>query len=113
MIIKEYFGKQVHRIRKELKISQDELAKFMGYSRTSIVNIEAGRQSPPIEGLWKLCSALLCTPNDLLPPVEEAEFKEIDVDMVVVERVEKIVKVKKKVLVVPDACIKSNTTSET
>ncbi|MFN7995306.1 MAG: helix-turn-helix domain-containing protein [Bryobacteraceae bacterium] len=40
------------------KISQDKLAKRLGMSRASIVNIEAGRQHPPLHLLWQIAEIL-------------------------------------------------------
>jgi transcriptional regulator with XRE-family HTH domain len=40
------------------KISQEKLAKHLGLSRASIVNIEAGRQHAPLHLLWQIAEAL-------------------------------------------------------
>src|SRR6266436_9688049 len=46
------------RERVEPKLSQDKLAKRLGMSRASIVNIEAGRQHAPLHLLWQIAEIL-------------------------------------------------------
>jgi predicted kinase/transcriptional regulator with XRE-family HTH domain len=51
-------GGQLNAFRKAAGFSQDELAKATGYSRSSIANIEAGRQNPE-DKFWRECDRLL------------------------------------------------------
>jgi len=53
------------------KISQDKLAKRLGMSRASIVNIEAGRQHPPLHLLWQIAEILGTDPALLIPRRDE------------------------------------------
>ena len=60
------------------KMSQDKLAKRLGMSRASVVNIEAGRQHAPLHLLWQIADILgtdltLLIPrrDDLSPPAHE------------------------------------------
>jgi transcriptional regulator with XRE-family HTH domain len=53
------------------KISQDKLAKRLGMSRASIVNIEAGRQHPPLHLLWQIAEILGTDPVLLIPRRDE------------------------------------------
>lgn len=46
------------RERHSSKVSQASLAKKLGVSRASIVNIEAGRQRAPLTLLWRIAVAL-------------------------------------------------------
>ena len=46
------------RERQPTKMSQVALAKRLGISRASIVNIEAGRQHPPLSLLWQIAEQL-------------------------------------------------------
>ena len=46
------------RKRSAQKLSQAKLAKHLGVSRASIVNIEAGRQHAPLYLLWKIAEVL-------------------------------------------------------
>src|SRR5271165_1388676 len=46
------------RLRLEPKLSQAKLAKQLGISRVSVVNIEAGRQHAPLSLLWRIAEIL-------------------------------------------------------
>lgn len=60
-------GEKVTRVRHDKKMSQIDLAAKVGMSRASIVNIEKGRQHPPLHLLWQLADALDVELFDLLP----------------------------------------------
>lgn len=60
-------GSSIVTKRKELGLTQIELANKTGMSRTSIVNIEKGRQYPPVHLLWTISCALESTPADFFP----------------------------------------------
>jgi DNA-binding XRE family transcriptional regulator len=61
-----------HRVRN--KLSQDELAKFVGLTRTSLTNIEKGRQHPPLHTFCEIVEQLKVDIWDLLPrPVASRE----------------------------------------
>jgi len=68
-------------------ISQVQLAEKIGVSRASIVNIEAGRQRPPLHVLWQIAEVLGTELAELIP--SNAEFAkhqepvELDEQMVV------------------------------
>lgn len=68
---KEGFYTEVgKRIKKERTISgynQDQLAKKVGISRVSIVNIEKGKQMPPVHVIWKVAVALDTSIDQLFP----------------------------------------------
>ena len=46
------------RLRSEPNLSQAKLAKRLGISRVSVVNIEAGRQHAPLSLLWQIAEIL-------------------------------------------------------
>jgi transcriptional regulator with XRE-family HTH domain len=95
MNIKEYVGNQIHKRRKAAKFNQEQLAEYLGMTRTSIVNIEAGRQGVPLDTFWKICNFLHCQPNDLLPETQVVEWDYEEVEKVIYERVPKTIKVRK------------------
>jgi DNA-binding XRE family transcriptional regulator len=67
-------GLKIREARKHhSKLSQDRLAKRLGISRASVVNIEAGRQHAPIHLLWQIAE-ILGTDLILLIPRRD-EFK--------------------------------------
>lgn len=64
------FGSRVRELREERKVTQDELAKRVALSRTSITNIERGRQRVLLHQMMEIAQALDAQPADLVPPAE-------------------------------------------
>jgi transcriptional regulator with XRE-family HTH domain len=60
------FGSKIAALRTTLGLTQDELAKRVGLKRTSIVNIEAGRQRVLLDDVEKFAAAFATTPKFLL-----------------------------------------------
>ena len=65
-----FFGANVKRLRRERGITQQALSEVLGMTRTSITNIETGRQNVPTTGLLAIARALDCEPAELLRQVE-------------------------------------------
>ena len=63
------FGRLLARARKRAHTSQERLALALGLSRTSVTNIERGRQPIQLHSLYKAAEALNVQPIDLLPDV--------------------------------------------
>ncbi len=59
-------GVKIRMIRETLGLAQDELAKRVGLKRTSVVNIEAGRQRLLLDDIDDFAKALGTTPKHLL-----------------------------------------------
>ena len=59
------------RERQGQRLSQDAVAKRLGVSRASIVNIEAGRQRAPLHLLWQIAELLGSDLTELIPSREE------------------------------------------
>lgn len=55
------------------RVSQVQLASQLSLSRASVVNIEAGRQHPPLDTLWEIADALDIELRDLIPSKAEYE----------------------------------------
>ncbi len=66
------FGSRLRELRVRTHLSQSDLAKAASLSRTSVVNIEQGRQGVSLSTLFRLASALGCDAADLLPKVPDA-----------------------------------------
>lgn len=62
---------RIKETRKELGITQDELAQRTGYDRTSISKIENGLVDIPISGIEKIAKALDCSPAYLIGWTDE------------------------------------------
>jgi len=55
---KEKLGKRVQKLRKNMGLSQEELAERIKISRTHMGHIEQGRKSPSLKVMTKLSKAL-------------------------------------------------------
>ena len=61
------FGERVRSARLDARLTQEDLAQRVGLSRTSVVNIEHGRQGVYLRFLIPLANALECSAVSLLP----------------------------------------------
>lgn len=75
--ITEHIGREIYRRRKFLKITQEELANYIGLSRVQLVNLEKGNNRTTFESLWEICNALSCTVSDLFPPQNKVRRKTV------------------------------------
>ena len=64
-------GERIRERRKELVITQDELANIVGVKKTSISNYEVNTNSPPEKVIIKLMEALDCDANYLFGGCDE------------------------------------------
>lgn len=64
-------GRRLRERRDSMGVSQGRLAKQVGILRTSVTNIEAGRQRPPVHLLYRLALALNIDVPQLLPDIRE------------------------------------------
>lgn len=64
-------GERIRERRKELGITQDELANRVGVKKTSISNYEVNTNSPPEKVIIKLMEALDCDANYLFGGCDE------------------------------------------
>jgi DNA-binding XRE family transcriptional regulator len=60
-------GETLRDRRKQTGMTQTDLASKVGLLRTSITNIEAGRQKPPIQVLYNICLVLGIEAREILP----------------------------------------------
>lgn len=65
------FGERVRAARRASNLSQEALAGHVGLTRSSIANLESGRQHPPVYILALLADALSIPESDLLPVRQE------------------------------------------
>jgi transcriptional regulator with XRE-family HTH domain len=61
------FGRLLKRRRKEANLTQDAIATKIGLVRTSVTNIEQGRQHVSLHMVFQLADAIGVRPQDLLP----------------------------------------------
>jgi transcriptional regulator with XRE-family HTH domain len=67
VLIYEALGGNIRRARSNREMRQTELARLVGLSRTSITNVELGRQGLAIHQLFEFAEALGVEPCELLP----------------------------------------------
>jgi len=85
-------GQRVEVARRAAGMSQAKLANAVSLTRASIVNIEHGRQRPPLHVLWQIAEALQVDPAELIPRRSElAERTEsVHLDRAVVRQIQKV-----------------------
>jgi transcriptional regulator with XRE-family HTH domain len=66
------FGRLLRDLREEAGLTQDQVAERVKLKRTSITNIERGRQHIALHQLYLLAAAVGKSPSDLLPDAESA-----------------------------------------
>ncbi len=71
-------GTRIRRERERQSFTQEELASRIGIGRTSLTNIEAGRQRLLVHQLWRIASALFIQPRDLLPDRSSAKAQSVE-----------------------------------
>jgi len=61
-------GQRVSLARKKINLTQEQLGDAVGLTRTSITNLEKGRQKALLHTVYGLAEALQIPVTDLLPP---------------------------------------------
>lgn len=64
---KQDMGARIRQIRKLRGLNQDELAAGIHLPRTSLVNMEKGRQGVTAATIYHLCQFLKISPADIFP----------------------------------------------
>ena len=66
MNLRTVFGLNVQRLRRERKLSQEQLSFVSGRTRAYISSVEAGRRNATLDTLEVLSNALGVAPQDLI-----------------------------------------------
>lgn len=66
------FGAEVRRLRKQKKMTQEQLAHVLGISKSGVCMIENGRRSPALQRYGDLAAALGKDPEDLVKAAYDA-----------------------------------------
>ncbi len=69
--VNKIIGRKIMKLRTDYGLTQISCADCIGISRSSIVNIEKGRQALTIDNLYKLADVLECEVSDILPMVSQ------------------------------------------
>ena len=72
-------GKRIKKARKDLHLTQQALADLLDLNRTSITNIEKGKQKLLVFMLVEIAGKLRVSVNELLPE-NDSKQKEIKID---------------------------------
>lgn len=72
------FGRRLKAARSDAGMSQQKVADRVGLGRTSITNIESGKQHFPLHLLWDLASAVGVQPEYLLPQRDSEAASTVD-----------------------------------
>lgn len=81
--LKRLFGRRVQELRRQRKLTQEQLAESIGRSVDTISNIETGRLTTKLETLFKLADSLqvslgeLFEFGDLRSPIDRERAKAI------------------------------------
>lgn len=71
-------GERVREGRSRIGLTQEALGELVGLGRTSITNIERGRQRMTVHALYALAQALRQQPASLLPAVTSEPMPALD-----------------------------------
>jgi len=85
-----YVGSRIAQFRKEKGIIQEVVAEALGLARTSVVNIEQGRQACDAHRLWEFASLFGKSLQDFFPPLVKYEIVTTEVEVVVVKKRKKL-----------------------
>jgi transcriptional regulator with XRE-family HTH domain len=65
------FGRALRQLRKEAKLTQEQLALEAEVQRKYVSLLELGQNQPTVTVIFKLASALKCAPSNLIRLTEE------------------------------------------
>ena len=69
----ELIGDRIRQIREAQtpRMSQGDLARILGLQRTSVTNIELGKQKPTLDTLFRLCEHFALEIDAIVPKVRD------------------------------------------
>lgn len=70
------FGKVLRMVRKDARLTQEQLAHAAGVDRTFVSLVERGINQPSVRMLFKLAAALEVRPARLIELTEQATFND-------------------------------------
>lgn len=74
-------GRNIKNVRIAHGVSQTQLAHLIGFNRSSVANLEAGRQRIALHLFFLIAEALDAHPNEILPDVQLLEeIKPVTID---------------------------------
>lgn len=80
--IQRAIGLMIKARRAAIGMSQETLSAAIGLSRSSVANIESGRQKIGVSLLYLMADVLQTTPHELLPPYQgKTDSKGLEIPM--------------------------------
>lgn len=66
-------GERIKRLRRmqSPEMNQEKLGRILGLTRTSVTNIERGKQKLTVDTLYKLCETFSVEVSELVPPLAD------------------------------------------
>jgi transcriptional regulator with XRE-family HTH domain len=77
----EYVGRRVRKAREERGLTQEALASLISLSRTSVTNIEKGRQTIALHKFVEIADALRVDPSSLLPQRAGSRYVDLEPEL--------------------------------
>ena len=71
------FGETVRDLRKNLKLTQEQLGETCGRHPVYVSEMERGVKNPSLESILRLCQALKITPGDLMDLAFPSDVKDL------------------------------------
>ncbi|MDQ6477812.1 helix-turn-helix domain-containing protein [Dyadobacter sp. LHD-138] len=90
-LLNAYIAQQIRDKRKELGVTQDDIANALGLHRVSVVNMEMERQQIKAAHLFALAGIFQCQISDFFPDTEKMEISEELVEVVVLKKVKRFI----------------------
>jgi len=69
-------GERIRELRRDAKLTQDQLAERIGANRVTVANYELGKYVPSIDALERLADALGVSPDVITGRAEKPEEKD-------------------------------------
>ena len=83
---REQVGKALQKYRKNVGMTQEDVAEKIGVSQNFYARIESGASGMSIDTVYELCDAFHITPNDILMPTLQDRESDASSDMDMVRR---------------------------
>jgi transcriptional regulator with XRE-family HTH domain len=74
-------GRRLHTARKEKRISQEAIGNAAGLTRSSIANIEKGRQPVQVHALCRMAAAIGIEITELIPKIPKVSLDHLPNDL--------------------------------
>ena len=81
MNIKLLLGKRIKELRKQRKLTQENVSELIGIDTVSLSNIETGKYYPTAENLDKILNILKITPHELF------DFEHLDSNDILIQKI--------------------------